>query len=179
MPRSGRTHLAGGIVGFGMPRARGARPIGSGRTMKVLYTVGVWLVVAAHLVFLIYLPIGGFLALRWRRSMWVHVPVVLWAIGSAALHFECPLTWLERWGREHAGMAPLGSAGFIDHYLTGVLYPSGDAGYVQAAVFTLVLASWIGFAASARRAMRRDSATAASSVCRSGRAHPGTGPRRE
>lgn len=111
--------------------------------MKALYTALVWVVVAAHFAFLIYLPSGGFLALRWRRSIWLHAAVVLWGIGSVALHFWCPLTALEQWARPRAGMPSLGSAGFIDHYITGVMYPSGGTGYAQAAAFAAVLVSWV------------------------------------
>jgi len=118
--------------------------------MKALYTLVVWLVVAAHFVFLIYLPSGGFLALRWRRTIWLHVPVVLWGIGSVALHFWCPLTVLEQWARPRAGLPPLGSAGFIDHYITGVMYPTGGTGYAQGAAFSAVLVSWIAYVVTAR-----------------------------
>ena len=41
----------------------------------------------AFLRSLIYLPSGGFLALRRRRSIWLHVAVVLWGVGSVVLHF--------------------------------------------------------------------------------------------
>ncbi len=119
--------------------------------MKALCTALVWVVVAAHFAFLIYLPSGGFLALRWRRSIWLHVPVVLWGIGSVVLHFWCPLTALEQWARPRAGMAPLGSAGFIDHYITGVMYPSGGTGYAQAAAFLAVVTSWIAYAVTSGR----------------------------
>ena len=111
--------------------------------MRPLCVVLVWVVVVAHFVFLAYLPSGGFLALRWRRTIGVHVPVVLWGVGSVMLHFWCPLTALERWARAGAAMAPLDPAGFIDHYVTGVLYPTWAGGYVQAAAFLAVLVSWI------------------------------------
>jgi len=120
--------------------------------MRPLYTALVWLVVAAHFAFLVYLPSGGFLALRRRRSIWLHVPVVLWGIGSVALHFLCPLTALEQWARPRAGLAPLSQAGFIDHYITGVMYPSGATGYAQAAAFSAVLVSWVAYLMTARRA---------------------------
>lgn len=110
--------------------------------MQPLYTALVWLTVTAHFAFLVYLPSGGFLALRWRRSIWLHVAVVFWGLGSVALHFWCPLTALEQWARPRAGMAPLSPAGFIDHYITGVLYPANATGYVQAAAFAAVLVSW-------------------------------------
>lgn len=119
--------------------------------MRPLYIALVWLVVAAHFAFLVYLPSGGFLALRWRRSIWLHVPVVLWGIGSVALHFWCPLTALEQWARPRAGMASLEQTGFIDHYITGVMYPSGATGYAQAAAFSAVLVSWAAYLMTARR----------------------------
>lgn len=104
-------------------------------------TALVWLVAATHFAFLIYLPVGGCLALRWRRTIWLHVAAVAWAAGSVLLRVSCPLTGIERLAREHAGMAALGSAGFIDHYIS-------DAGahVAQAAALAVVVASWIGYA---------------------------------
>lgn len=119
--------------------------------MEELYTVAVWLVVAAHFAFLIYLPIGGFLALRWRRTIWLHALAVSWGIASVTLSFWCPLTVLEQWARPRAGMPALGSAGFIDHYVTGVFYPAGATVFVQGAVLVAVLASWVVFARSGSR----------------------------
>lgn len=110
-----------------------------------------WALVVAHFAFLVYLPSGGFLALKWPRTIFVHVPVVLWGAGSVALHFWCPLTAAERWARSRAGMAPLNSAGFIEHYVTGTLYPASSGGYVQAVAFLAVLVSWILYAARRHR----------------------------
>lgn len=36
------------------------------------------LAVAAHFVLVAYLVVGGFIALRWRRTIWLHIPVVVW-----------------------------------------------------------------------------------------------------
>jgi hypothetical protein len=115
--------------------------------MEPLALALVWLVlvltVVAHFAFLIYLPLGGFLALRWRRSIWLHVPVVAWALGSVIAQYGCPLTDLERWARSRAGLPPLGPAGFIDHYLTDVVFPEAGTGFAHAVVFTAVVLSWI------------------------------------
>jgi hypothetical protein len=111
--------------------------------MRLLFTALVWLVVAAHFVFLIYLPVGGLLALRWRGTIWLHAGAVAWAAASVLLHLPCPLTVIERLAREHAGMAPLGPAGFIDHYIAAV----GDH-EAQAAALIVVAVSWIGYVAS-------------------------------
>lgn len=119
--------------------------------MGPLFLALVWLVAAAHFVFLAYLPAGGFLALRWRRTIWLHVLAVLWGTASVVVGFDCPLTSIEQWARRHAGLPPLPESGFIAHYVTGVFYPEGDTGYAQAVVLIAVLVSWAAFAVSRSR----------------------------
>ena len=110
-----------------------------------MYEVIVGMVIAAHFAFLLYLPVGGFIALRWRRTIWLHLLTVLWGIVITAEHLDCPLTGLERWARGKAGMGPLPSEGFIAHYINGVLYPASWAGAVQTVVFATVVLSWALF----------------------------------
>jgi hypothetical protein len=114
----------------------------------------VFLVATVHFAFLGYLLIGGFLALRWRRTIWAYLLVVSWAAASVLLHLECPLTSLEQRGRRRAGMLELPSTGFVAHYLTGVLYPGGWAVAVELVVFAVVAASLVAFVATGWR--RRD-----------------------
>jgi hypothetical protein len=107
-----------------------------------MYHIVVALAVVAHFAFLCYLVVGGFVALRWRRTIWLHVPAALWGIAITTGHLECPLTSLERWSRAKGGMAPLPPDGFIAHYITGVLYPAGWTGIVPVATFVLIAVSW-------------------------------------
>jgi hypothetical protein len=107
-----------------------------------MYHIVVALAVVAHFAFLCYLIVGGFVALRWRRAIWLHVLVVLWGIAITTARLDCPLTWLERWSRAKAGMAPLPPDGFIAHYVVGALYPASWAGWVPVGVFALVAVSW-------------------------------------
>jgi|ERR1700682_3789484 hypothetical protein len=67
--------------------------------MKDLYVSVVVLTAAAHFVFIGYIVVGGFLALRWPKTIWLHVPVAIWGIAIEMLDFTCPLTWLERWAQ--------------------------------------------------------------------------------
>ena len=122
--------------------------------MKDLFIVAVALAVAAHFAFLAYLVVGGFLALRWPQTIWLHVPGVAWGVGIVALRFDCPLTWLEQGARRGAGMPPLPPEGFIDHYITGVLYPADYLGVVQAVAFSIVIASWIAYAVTTGKEWR-------------------------
>lgn len=107
-----------------------------------MYEFVVALTVLMHFVFIGYVVFGGFLALRWRRTIWAHVAAVVWGTASAAGHVGCPLTGLERWARNRAGMAPLTSNGFIAHYITGVLYPASWVTAVQISAFAFVVLSW-------------------------------------
>ena len=118
--------------------------------MRDLYVVAVALTVALHFAFLAYVVVGGFLALRWPWTIWLHAPVVVWGVGIVTLRYDCPLTWLERWARRGAGMAPL-PEGFIDHYIAGVLYPANYVTVVEGVVFAIIVASWILFARAAWR----------------------------
>ena len=119
--------------------------------MRLLYPALALASAAAHFAFLLYLPAGGFLALRWRRSIRLHIAVVLWGIGAAAGVLWCPLTALERWARARAAMTPLNPGGFIDHYLTGHVWPRGATTSMEIAAFAAVLVSWIAYALGSQR----------------------------
>jgi hypothetical protein len=110
-----------------------------------MYQSVVVLVVVLHYAFIGYVVAGGFLALRWQRTIWLHIVAVIWGIAIAANRVDCPLTWLERWARARAGMAPLPPGGFIAHYITGVIYPVGWVVGVQLVSFAVVVLSWALF----------------------------------
>lgn len=105
---------------------------------------------ALHFAFLGYLIVGGFLSWRWPGTLWLHVPVVGWAVASLAFGLPCPLTDLERIARAAAGMGDISAQGFIDQYITGVWYPEDLAILMQALVFTAIAGSWIGFGIRSR-----------------------------
>lgn len=65
---------------------------------------------------------GGFLAWRWRRVAWVHVPAALWGALIEFMGWVCPLTPLENRFRALAGDAGY-QGGFIERYLIPVMYP--------------------------------------------------------
>ncbi|BBX48871.1 DUF2784 domain-containing protein [Mycobacterium cookii] len=112
-------------------------------------TVG--LTVGAHLAYLAYLPSGGFLALRWPRSIALHIPVVLWGIGVVVFELPCPLTELEQRLRMRAGMDLLPESGFIDRYVDGKFYPEQRTGAAQALAFCAAGVSWIMLARKRQR----------------------------
>ncbi|ATQ27845.1 membrane protein [Rhodococcus ruber Chol-4] len=110
--------------------------------------------VAAHLAFLLYVTFGGFLAWRWPRTLALHVVAVVWGFATVLAGFDCPLTDLENWARRRAGIEGLPPSGFIDHYLTGVIYPDSAVGLVRAAVAVTIVVSWFGWWLRRRRVSR-------------------------
>ena len=96
------------------------------------------LVLVVHLAFVLFVVLGGLLALRWRRVAWVHVPVALYGATIEFLGFVCPLTPLEVWLRRRGGEAGY-EGGFIEHYIVAVLYPSGLTREIQIVLGMAVL----------------------------------------
>ena len=96
-------------------------------------------VLVLHFAFIAFALLGGLLVRRWPRLSWLHLPAVAWAAGIAFLGAICPLTPLENHLRALGGEAGY-AGGFIEHYLTALIYPAGLTRGVQVALGTLVLA---------------------------------------
>ena len=95
-------------------------------------------VLVVHLAFVLFVVLGGFLALRWPRVAWAHLPIALYGATIEFVGFICPLTPLEVWLRRRGGEAGY-SGGFIEHYVTATLYPTGLTREIQLALGTAVL----------------------------------------
>lgn len=118
----------------------------------MLYRWLALVVVVLHFAFLVYLPLGGFLAWRWPRTIVLHVAAVSWAVLTLAAHLPCPLTELQNRLRELSGQPALGNT-FINTYVRGVFYPADHENATRALLALLVVASWLALAA--RRRVRR------------------------
>ncbi|MBA3260394.1 MAG: DUF2784 domain-containing protein [Gemmatimonadales bacterium] len=97
------------------------------------------LVVGLHFVFVVFVVVGGLLALRWRRVMWLHIPAAIWGALIEFGGWICPLTPLEKWLRARAGGAGY-EGGFIEHYVIPVLYPGALTRGMQFALGAVVVA---------------------------------------
>ena len=91
------------------------------------------LVVAVHFGFILFVMFGGFLALRWRRAPWLHLPAAAWGAFVELTGRVCPLTPLEVALRRAAGSGEYAGA-FIDRYLVSIVYPSGLTYEMQVAL---------------------------------------------
>jgi hypothetical protein len=98
-------------------------------------------VVAMHLAYLAFVPLGGVLTWRWPRVLWAHLAAVAIGVASITVGFDCPLTTWEQSLRRRAGQRPY-TTGFVDHYLTGRVYPHGYEWAVQVIFGVCIVASY-------------------------------------
>lgn len=90
--------------------------------MHSIYQLGVFLVLALHLVFILWVMFGAFLTRHRPLLTALHLAALVWGILIELLPWTCPLTWLEEWLRSRAGYAPYHGS-FLMHYLGMILYP--------------------------------------------------------
>ncbi|HSM67350.1 MAG TPA: DUF2784 domain-containing protein [Ilumatobacteraceae bacterium] len=99
-------------------------------------------VVVLHFAFVVFVVIGGVLALWWPKILWVHVPTVLYSVWIITFSITCPLTPLERDLRERGGQDRYDES-FIERYVEGVLYPGDMLRQAQIVAAVIVVGSWV------------------------------------
>ena len=81
-------------------------------------------VLIVHLAFIVFVALGGLLVQRWPRLAWLHLPAIAWGAWIEFSGSICPLTPLEVGLRARSG-EPTYTGGFIEHYITRLIYPEG------------------------------------------------------
>lgn len=104
----------------------------------MIYGLTAELVVLLHLGFILFVLFGGGLVLVWRRTLWVHLPAVVWGCLIEFAGWYCPLTPLENLLRQAAGEAGY-SGGFVEYYIVPLIYPSGLTRELQILLGSVVL----------------------------------------
>jgi len=90
--------------------------------MQTVYALLADGVVVLHLLFILFVVSGGFLALKWFKLVYLHIPTVVWGVYIEFSGKICPLTPLENWFRLKSGQ--MGYDGdFIERYVIPVIYP--------------------------------------------------------
>jgi len=109
-------------------------------------------VLVVHLAFIVFVVFGGLLVLRWPRIAWLHLPTVAWGAWIELTGRICPLTPLEIGLRERGGETGF-TDGFIEHYITALIYPDGldRRQQILLGVFVLVLNAGVYAYVVARR----------------------------
>ena len=109
----------------------------------MLYRALADLVLLLHLGFILFAVLGGLLVLRRPRLAWIHLPAVIWAALIEFFGWICPLTPLESRLRRASGGTGY-EGGFVEHYVTLIVYPAGLTPQVQWLLGLLVVAINLG-----------------------------------
>ena len=103
----------------------------------ILKLINAELIVLVHFAFILFVIFGGFLVLKWRKLIWLHLPAAVWGALIEFYGWICPLTSLENYLRRNHGDDY--STGFIEHYITPIIYPSGLTRDIQIILGLLVI----------------------------------------
>ena len=120
------------------------------------------LVLIAHLAFVLFAVLGGFLVLKWKSLAWIHVPTFFWGALIELAGWVCPLTPLENWLREKDG-GLVYRTDFIEHYILSLLYPTTLTRNSQIILGLFVLSvnlglyGWIFWRTAQKKARRNSS----------------------
>ena len=96
------------------------------------------LVVLIHFAFIIFAVLGGILTYWWKKALWLHIPVVLWAGWIEFTGGICPLTPLENWLRSRGEQAAY-AIDFVGKYILPLVYPEGLTRGIQLVLGAIVV----------------------------------------
>lgn len=100
--------------------------------------------VVVHFVALLYVGLGGFLAWRWPKSIFVHVFFAVWGVAiNVVPGLACPLTSIEDHFRAQQGLGPL-PGGFNEYYIYDDLIPRALLPVVTVGAAVLLIVSYVG-----------------------------------
>lgn len=91
------------------------------------------LVLLVHLLFILFVAVGGLAVLRWPRLAWLHLPCVAWGVLVELAGWYCPLTPLENHFLRLAGAQGY-EGDFLQQYLLASIYPDGLTRSTQTAI---------------------------------------------
>jgi Protein of Unknown function (DUF2784) len=89
------------------------------------YSVLATVVLFVHTLFILWLIFGALVAVHRPLVRRLHIASLIWGVLTQILPWPCPLTLLENWLEQRAGIAPDATyqGGFLLHYLDKLVYP--------------------------------------------------------
>jgi Protein of Unknown function (DUF2784) len=111
--------------------------------VPVLYRLLADATVVVHFAFILFVAVGGLMAWRWPRLLWLHVPAVIWGLAIVTVGYTCPLTPLEKYF-ERRGGAEAYEGGFVDRYIEDAVYPDEFTPHARVVAAALIAVGWAG-----------------------------------
>jgi len=90
----------------------------------MIYSLAADALLILHLLFIVFVVLGGLLVFKWHKLLLLHLAAVSWGVMVEFNHWICPLTPWENSLRRAAGEASYHTS-FIEHYLMPLIYPAG------------------------------------------------------
>jgi len=87
----------------------------------MIYRLSADFLVLVHLLFIMFVILGGLLTLKKKWFFYLHIPAVIWAALIEFKGWICPLTPWENQLRQAGGEAGY-TGGFIEHYIIPIIY---------------------------------------------------------
>ena len=91
-----------------------------------LYSRLASVVLFLHALFILWVVFGALVARSRPVFRWLHIASLVWGILTELLPWPCPLTLLENWLENKAGVQPY-QGWFLLHYLDTLVYPDISA----------------------------------------------------
>ena len=95
-----------------------------------IYECAAELTIFIHFLFIVFVVLGSLLCLLNLKLMVFHLLSVAWGLYIELSSKICPLTYLENWLLEKAGLNSY-SNGFIANYIFRIVYPDGLTDQIQ------------------------------------------------
>lgn len=83
-------------------------------------------VLLLHALFIAWVVFGALLTRSRPVLRWLHIASLVWGILTELLPWPCPLTLLENWLEQKAGVEPY-QGSFLLHYMDKLVYPDISA----------------------------------------------------
>jgi uncharacterized protein DUF2784 len=87
-----------------------------------LYSVLATAVLFLHALFIVWVAFGAVFTRSRPILRWLHIVSLIWGILTELMPWPCPLTLLENWLEQKAGVEPY-QGGFLLHYMDKLVYP--------------------------------------------------------
>lgn len=99
--------------------------------------------VAVHILALLLIGFGGFVAWKWPKFIFVHVFLAAWGVAVNVFPIACPLTAMENHFRHQQGLGDL-PGGFNAYYLYDTVFPRNMLPMVAVIALAVVVFSYVG-----------------------------------
>ena len=108
-----------------------------------MYELFANLTLILHLIFILFVVLGGLLFFIFPKIIFIHLPALIWGIYVEFTSSICPLTDLENWFLDQAGLMTYDNH-FINHYLFPIIYPEGLTPDIQTYIGVILIVINVG-----------------------------------